>query len=94
VDRFDSAARAVRSMMPAFRVGINAVGDVRVVQVRPSTTGDLDDTITGAQWQDKTTTDMYWRGGVLTDASGRPKGSPVVDGLTPEMLTGRVWWYR
>lgn len=93
-DRFDSPARAVRSMMPAFRVGINAVGDVRVVQVRPSITSDLDDTITGAQWQDKTTTDARWRSGVLTDAAGRPKGSPVVDGLTAEMLTGRVWWYR
>lgn len=93
-DRFPSAQTALRSLMPAFRVGINAVGDVRVVQVRPSTNGVLDDTISGAQWQSKAATDVHWRHGVLTDANGRPTGKPVVDGLSEEMLTRRVWWYK
>ncbi|MBN8525221.1 MAG: type II secretion system protein [Planctomycetes bacterium] len=93
-DRFPDAASAVRSMMPAFRVGINALGDVRVVQVRPSLTGELDDTITGSQWQDQAKTDAHWRYSVLTDATGVAKGRPIVDALVPEMLTSRVWWYR
>jgi hypothetical protein len=30
----------------------------------------------------------------LTDAAGLASGQPIVDALTPEMLTGRVWWYK
>lgn len=93
-DRFADARAAVRSMMPAYRVGVSPFGDVRVVQVLPSLAGQLDDTISGAQWQDRTVTNAHWRDGLLTDAAGLASGQPIVDALTPEMLTGRVWWCK
>lgn len=93
-DRFASARDAARSLMPAYRVGTSAVGDVRVVQVLPSLTRPLDDTIAGSQWQNRSHTDQHWRDGALTAADGSPTGRPIVDALVPEMLTSRAWWYR
>lgn len=93
-DRHPNALAAARSMAPAYRVGVNALGDVRIVPVAPAASRDLDDTIVGSQWQSQVVTDVHWREGSLTDAAGAAKGTPIVDALTPDMLTRRVWWYK
>lgn len=93
-DRFASDADAARSMMPAYRVGVSPLGDVRIVMVKPYTSRTLDTSINGEQWQSRSVTDISWQNGTLTSSDGSPIGQPVVDALTPEMLVRRVWWYQ
>lgn len=95
-DVFTSADVAARSLGPIFRVGVNAIGDVRVVQVRNSLPAGrvLGTTINGAQWQAKATTDSYFQGNLLTNADGTPRGEPIVDTLIPDMLLRRAFWYE
>ena len=90
-DTFSNARTAMRSLMPCFRVGINRIGDVRIVQVGERLSGTLDGVIT--DWQNRTQTKNNYARGMRSDTAGRLVGSPVVDALVPEMLTRRTWWY-
>ena len=97
-DQFASAADAMRSLMPAFRVGINRLGDVRVVKITNNSAGAVFETkITGSSWENKATTDQWLSSKLLVDrSSGRPVplGMPVETFLTPEMLADRSWWLK
>jgi len=52
---FASAALAVRSLTPTYRVGVSPHGQVKVIRVRNTYTGPrvFDATVTGSTWQDK-----------------------------------------
>ena len=96
-DIFPDANAAMRSLMPACRVGINRFGDVRVIKVSntlPSGT-TFDTTLTGGDWNDGTKTDASWAEHLLirrTGAKIEPLGMPAETFVTQEMLTGRSWW--
>jgi len=90
-DAFPSAQAAVRSLQPCFRVGISAVGDVRVALMGNRLSGTLDGSIT--DWQSRAQTRAAYQGNLLTESDGRPRGRPVTDAVTPEMLERRSWWY-
>jgi len=93
-DAFPSVQAAVRSMMPSVRVGISSFGEVRIVNVRAALPAgrSLDTWIAANQWQTPATTNSRYQGNVLTESDGSTRGTPVVDGLTPEMLLQRSWW--
>lgn len=97
-DQFASAADAMRSLMPAYRVGINRLGDVRVVKITNNSAGAVFETkITGGSWNNKATTDLWLSHKLLVDRSGGkpvPLGMPVETFLTPEMLANRSWWLK
>jgi len=95
-DTFASAGEALRSLTPCYRVAVGIFGDIRVLRVRANDAHgrSLDDTLSGAAWQDKAVTDRHSRRHLLTNAAGAPLGSPVVDVVTAEMLSRRAWWWR
>ena len=96
-DKFTSVGEALRSLTPMFRVGVNAQGDVRVVQVHTTLPAGrtLDDVLTDNGWQDKTQTNLYFQYNLRTkDINGTPAGEPIVDTLVPDMLLKRVFWYK
>jgi hypothetical protein len=90
-DRFATAAAAVDSELPAYRVGINRIGVVEVVKVRrtPPAGVEFDSAIT--DWQDTRQTGALYRWGTRTQGND-PWGRPVVDFLLPSMLARRQWW--
>jgi prepilin-type N-terminal cleavage/methylation domain-containing protein len=90
-DVFLSAQAAVRSLQPCFRVGISAIGDVRVVQMRNQLSGTLDASIT--DWSNRAQTKANYAWNRLSDANGNARGRPVGDALVPDMLMKRSWWY-
>lgn len=90
-DVFPNAQAAVRSMQPCFRVGISGVGDVRVALMGNTPSGTLDGSIT--DWGSRAQTRVKYAGNLLTETPGQPRGRPVTDVITPEMLTRRSWWY-
>ena len=90
-DVFPSAQAAVRSLQPCFRVGISAIGDVRVALMGSGLSGTLDASIT--DWNSRAQTRVNYAGNLLTESDGRPRGRPVTDAVTAEMLTRRSWWY-
>lgn len=83
-------------LSPCYRVGISPDGDVRVLRVRrtPLPGQALDTTLTGSDWNTTAATDLYYRNGLLTDATGKPQGSPVIDTVSAEMLQLRTWWWK
>ncbi|MBN8524249.1 MAG: type II secretion system protein [Planctomycetes bacterium] len=95
-DVFAGVQAALRSVTPMYRVAVGRYGDVRVVRVR--TADDLgrvrDPTVTGSLWQDKPTVTSYYQGQLLTNADGTPRGTPITDVLTPEMMSERSWWWQ
>lgn len=95
-DRYPSADAYVRELSPCYRVGISPYGEVRVVRVRttPPAGKLLDTTISGSGWNTKTTTDVFYQNGLLTNADGTPRGEPVIDAVIPEMLLQRTWWWQ
>lgn len=98
-DVFPNVQAALKSLQPCMRVGINPVGDVRVVQVRTAlsptlpdgTTVHLDNSITS--WSDPVQTKAKYARNMLSDANGKLRGAPITDSLTVEMLSQRSWWY-
>jgi prepilin-type N-terminal cleavage/methylation domain-containing protein len=93
-DTFPSVGNAVRSLMPAVRVGISSFGDVRIVNVRSALPDgrSLDGSIAANQWQTPAITNARYQGNVLTEVDGTARGAPVVDAIIPEMLLQRSWW--
>jgi prepilin-type N-terminal cleavage/methylation domain-containing protein len=90
-DHVASAAAAVDSLMPAYRVGVNRHGLVEVVKVRRFAPAGavFDEAIT--DWQDPAQTGARYRWSTRTDGDAR-WGRPVVDFLVPRMLERRQWW--
>ncbi len=97
-DRFADAADAMRSLMPAYRVGINRLGDVRVVKITNNSAGAVfENKLTGNQWNNKPDTDKWLYRKLLVDrTTGKPLplGTPVETFLTPDMLANRSWWLK
>lgn len=96
-DTFADAGAAIRSLTPAYRVGVSPFGEVRVLKVRttPNGGGILDTGLAGADWNVRAKTDQYYQRGTLTNPDGTPRGSgPVYDRVLPEMLTERKWWWQ
>jgi len=91
-DQFGDVTAAYNSIMPAYRVSISAIGAVDVLPVHntlvPGTT--LDTTITN--WQTQASTDVYYQNNELTNSDGSPRGQPIIDRLTPTMLTTPQCW--
>lgn len=94
-DTFANVQAALRSVTPMYRVAVGCFGDVRVVRVRSR--DELgrtpDQTVAGDLWQDKATVAAYYQGQALTTADGSPRGTPITDVLTTEMMAGRSWWW-
>lgn len=97
-DRFANAGDALRSLMPAYRVGINRLGDVRVVKISNSPGAAVfEDKLTGNKWNNKPDTDQWLSRKLLVDKTGAkavPLGMPVETFITPEMMTNRSWWLK
>ena len=102
IDSYPDAQAAVRALMPIYRVGISPWGEVVVRRVRANLrSGEVYDTaLAGADWNVKAKTDQYIRNHLLVDRQTvptlkfPPRGRPITDVLTPEMLAGRLWWWR
>jgi hypothetical protein len=82
-------------MMPAYRVGVSAAGEVRVIPVRSSVSAGrtLDSWILPADWTNNAITRVRYARSVMTNVDGSFRGQPVVDSITPEMLVQRAWWF-
>jgi len=98
-DVYPSADAVAQDLDPVFRVGVNAYGDVRVIQVRnfpSSSSSSVLDTTTlcDANWQTKATTDSYFQYNLATNPDGSPRGLPVDDLLTSTMIQHRAFWYK
>jgi prepilin-type N-terminal cleavage/methylation domain-containing protein len=94
-DHYPDAQTALQSIMPLYRVGVSPFGEVRVIKVVNSDRlhRTLDPTISGANWNVKATTDTYYQNLKLTNADGTPRGTPVTDVVTSDMLLNRQWWW-
>jgi len=106
---FADERAALRSLAPMYRVGVSPSGLVRVIRVSSSGNPDFDDWLTGADWQDRKKiwgrNTASWNPAVpvttanyvnheLRDEFGRPRGSPIDDVVTAEMLRDRKWWRK
>ncbi len=92
-DAYPSAQAAMRALMPAVRVGINSAGDVRVESVRAGLAdGATLDAGWISNWGSSAITDVRYQGNAPTETDGTPRGTIIVDALTPEMLAQRCWW--
>jgi type II secretory pathway pseudopilin PulG len=95
-DSFATVREAYQSVMPAYRVGINRFGDVRVQKVS-SNPGKavFCGKVEGTQWNTKSLTDTWFKDKFLVTKVGNkvtPLGMPVETFVTPDMLSGRKWW--
>ncbi len=101
-DSFPNATVALRSLMPLYRVGVSPFGEVIVRRVRTSPRpGEVFDTVlSGTDWNVKAKTDLNYRDHQLVNKVTVPvvkytrRGRPITDLLTPEMLSGRIWWFQ
>jgi prepilin-type N-terminal cleavage/methylation domain-containing protein len=95
-DTFPDADAYVRQLSPCYRVGISTYGEVKIIRVRttPQAGRTMDTTISGSGWNDKSTTDVFYQKGMLTNPDGSPRGDPIVDRVTPDMLRQRTWWWQ
>lgn len=98
LDTYSSAAAALRSLLPLYRVGVSPYGEVVVVKVGttkpPGKTYDT--AITGGGWNAQATTDAHWSNYMLVnnDATRSWRGTPISDIVTPDMLADRKWWWQ
>lgn len=101
-DVYPDAATAVRALMPLYRVGISPFGEVVVRRVRTTrrTGEDYETALTGSDWNVKAKTDLYYRDHLLVTKQTSPtlkyipRGKPITDVLTSEMMSGRMWWWQ
>lgn len=99
---YPSASAALHSLMPLYRVGVSPFGDVVVRRIRNQLrSGEVYDTaLTGADWNVKAKTDLYYRDHLLVNKTTVPvtrytaRGKPITDVLTVEMLRDRKWWWQ
>lgn len=92
-DHFGSAADAFASITPAYRVTVSPLGDIRVIRVRQTVpSGTTIDTTSITDWQNSAQVSTYYRQFIATNNLGFPRGKPIADYLTPEILAGRQWW--
>jgi prepilin-type N-terminal cleavage/methylation domain-containing protein len=94
-DSFGNVDQAYASIMPAYRVGVSAIGNVEVFPVHttllPGT--QLDATFSStADWTNPTTTSSYYQNNELTNADGSPRGTPIYDRLTTTMMQTPQCW--
>ncbi len=91
-DAYGDAREALTSLMPAYRVMVNRLGEVRVMRISNSSPKGvaLDATITN--WQDSTRTRQYYQRNIATNADGTRRSVPAVGFLTYEMLRDNRWW--
>jgi type II secretory pathway pseudopilin PulG len=102
VDTYPSASSALRAIMPLYRVGISIFGEIVVRRVMNSSRSGIayETTISGAGWQNRVTTDNYYRDHQLITRSWPawerpkydPRGTPLTDFVTETMLENRLWW--
>jgi prepilin-type N-terminal cleavage/methylation domain-containing protein len=99
-DAFPSASAALRSIWPLYRVTVDTLGNVQVVQVgtRPPD-GLVFDTTSISNWQTAAQITTYYKNfiatnadGTLRTAAGGKRFRPVDAFLTPEILASRQWW--
>jgi len=94
-DHFGNVDQAYASIMPAYRVGVSAIGNVEIFPVHttlaPGT--QLDTTFSSVtDWTTSTTTSSYYQQNELTNADGTPRGTPITDRLTTTMMqTPQIW---
>lgn len=96
-DVFPNVGMAMRSILPLYRVGVSAFGEVVVLRVGTSKpAGKVYDTaLTGAKWNVKAQTDAYYRDHMLVNTPGYTRrGTPISNVVTPEMVTSRMWWWQ
>jgi hypothetical protein len=93
-DTFPTAQAALASLSPMWRVGVNRLGEVKVVEVKryPKPGVTLDDTHQDAWWQSGSIGAGEYYNNLLTTADG--PAMPVEDFVTPEMLEHRQWWIK
>jgi hypothetical protein len=90
-DHFANAKSALESLMPAYRVGVSALGEVTVFKVkRELPPGAQLDTVMN-NWQNQTLVQSDYLWNTRTSGSVR-SGMPVMDALTPDMLNRHQWW--
>jgi type II secretory pathway pseudopilin PulG len=94
-DRFDNVDAAYHTLMPAYRVMVNAYGLVKVVKVattyQGAGAGQLDTTMSGGWWQTGAVDSLY-QGDWATNPDMSPRDYPVDDFLTPDMLQNHSFW--
>lgn len=91
-DTFSSPQALINSLMPAVRVGVSRLGEVRIVPVRQALqAGDVLDTTAQGTWFESGMTIGQYRGNLLS-LTGRER--PVDYAVTPEMIANRQWWLR
>jgi prepilin-type N-terminal cleavage/methylation domain-containing protein len=101
-DLFPDAQAVLHALAPLYRVGVSPFGEVVVRRVhtvnRQGRT--FDPALTGADWNNKAKTDLYYRGHLLVDPPTStkpgytPRGDPITDVVTTDMLSGRKWWWQ
>jgi hypothetical protein len=93
--KFASAKAALTAMLPAYRVGVTRLGEVKVMNVGSHLrAGQTFNT----KWQGDTVWSAnyciglsgYWNNLALNAAGQRL--NPVEDAVTPEMMANRQWW--
>jgi len=90
-DQYPTAQAALESMMPAYRVGVSALGEVCVVKVKrdPPPGAVLDPVMSNFQDHTQVANNYLWN----TRTQGTTNvGTPVTDFLVPSMLAKRQWW--
>jgi hypothetical protein len=91
---FPTAQQALGSISPMWRVGVNRLGEVKVVEVKrylqPGVV--LDDQHADAWWESGQIGTGEFYNNLLQTSDGA--AMPVEDRVTPEMLAHRMWWIK
>ena len=102
-NHFDSVDEALRSITPAMRVHVSQTGVVRVLRVQhPRSDSFLKERPTWpdspTDWQNVSLIKEFHRDGWLhesyTSGVPEPMGEPIIDKVSPRMLTDRIWWFK
>lgn len=92
-DSFASRTEALDSIWPLYRVSVTSLGDVKIsylTKVVPG--GTTFDTTSISDWQNASQMRSMYQKDIATNANGSPRGMPVTDFLTPDILASRQWW--
>lgn len=99
-DAFPTAKAALASIWPMYRVTVNRLGDVQVVQVSPGQPdGLVFDTTSITSWSSLAQVKNHYQGFIATNIDGSLRTDaggrlyrPVDAFLTEQILASRQWW--